>query len=259
MSTPQSLQIFSLNGFMGNMWLGPQAEVAQHISVKSDMAPAGLGLATWWPVGYDSGTFPLSNGIKSGVPELHRLRQLHPGPYVISAWSEGACVATEYLKAYGTEDLKGGTFYGNPYRAEGQWNPSGLALGSVTDPGGAGVGGPEKNWRTPDSIHHYCHGPNQPSYDDLSGIDQYTCCSVGIDGDVARIFYNFVFTQWSGAFHEIFAVAEDLSKEAGVTIFAMIKCAVQWVEFLGGQCKPHVNYTSHAGAAYLENVARSLP
>jgi hypothetical protein len=252
MSTAESLTVFSINGYMGNMWLGPQAEVASAVS-------GGNTRAWWQPIGYQSNSFPLSGGVKSGLAELRNQRQLHPGPYLITAWSEGCCVATEYLQSDTSGDLRGGAFFGNPYRAAGQWNPSGSALGAVRDPGGAGVGGPGHNWQTPASIHHYCHGPNQPSYDGLPGIDQYTCCSTGTDGDIARIFYNFVFTQWTGAFEEILVVAEDLAKDAGVTIFAAIETAVEWIRFFGGQCVPHTDYTSHAGAAYLTTLAESLP
>jgi hypothetical protein len=251
MSTPGSLTIFSVNGFMGNMWLGPQAEVAQAVSAA--------GLAYWQPIGYNSSSFPLNIGVAAGLAELRNQRNLHPGPYLISAWSEGCCIATEYLKSDSSGDCKGGAFYGNPYRAAGQWNPVAPALGAVGDPGGAGVGGPANNWKTPPSIHHYCHGPNQPSYDGLPGIDQYTCCSTGTDGDIARIFYNFVFSQWTGAFEEILVVAQDFAKQAGVTLYEAIKTAVEWIQFFAGQCVPHTDYTSHAGASYLVNLAQTLP
>lgn len=255
MSSSESLTVFSINGFMGNMWLGPQAEVAQHLSNQ------GVNLAYWQPIGFDSSPFPLNKGVANGRAAFREQRQLHPGPCFITAWSEGACIATLELQsdAQLQAECKGGAFYGNPYRSQGQWNPSGTALGSVPDPGGAGVGGPANNWRTPDSIHHYCHGPNQPSYDGISGVDQYTCCSTGTDGDIARIFYDFVFSKWGGGFQEILLIAEELAKNAGVTLFAAIKTAIEWIEFFGGQCKPHTDYTSHAGAAYLENLARSLP
>lgn len=253
MSNPKTLTIFSINGWNGDMWSGPQAEVARHVS--------GLGLAYWQPIGYDSSGIPLSGGVTRGRAEFRRQRQLHPGPCLLSAWSEGAVIATEELKSDPQllHDCKGGTFYGNPYRAAGQWSPSGAALGAVPDPGGAGVGGPGHNWRTPDSIHHYAHGPNQPSYDGIHGIDQYTCCSTGVDGDIARIFYNFVFAQYTGAFSEIVTVAEEVASNFGLGMFAAIKTAISWIEFFAGQTRAHQNYTSYAGGAYLANVAHALP
>ncbi len=253
MSTARSLTVFSVNGFQGDMWLGPQAEVAKALSNNNTRA-------FWQPIGYNSSSFPLNVGVSAGLAELRHQRQVHPGPYMICAWSEGACIATEFLKAGSASDLadlRGGAFYGNPYRAAGQWSPSGTALGAVKDPGGAGVGGPANNWKTPASIHHYCHGPGS-SYDGMPGIDQYTCCSTGEDGDIARIFYSFVFSKYGGAFSEILTVAEDFAKQAGVTLFAAIETAVEWIRFFGGQCQGHTNYTSYAGAAYLSGLANSL-
>jgi hypothetical protein len=201
--------IFSVNGYMGNMWQGPQAQVAATVQQNTG--------AYWQPVGYNSSQMPLNGGVKAGLAELENQRSLHPGPYLLCAWSEGACISTLYLQAQqaaGNTDCKGGVFFGNPYRAAGQWNPCAPAIGAVGDPGGAGVGGPGHNWQTPASIHHYCHGPNQPSYDGLKGTDQYTCCSTGLDGDVARIFYNWVFAQWLGGFEQLLSVASKLATSA---------------------------------------------
>lgn len=255
MSSSRTLTIFSINGWNGNMWLGPQAEVGHHLSDQD------ARLAYWQPIGYDSSGIPLSGGVARGRAAFREARRRHPGPCMIAAWSEGAVIATLELQSDPQllRDLRGGAFYGNPYRQQGQWSPSGNAVGSVPDPGGAGVGGPGHNWRTPDSIHHYCHGPNHPSYDGIIGIDQYTCCSTGVDGDIARIFYNFVFAQYTGAFTEIIAVAEHLVTNVGMTMFMAIKTAISWIEFFAGQTRAHQNYTSYAGASYLANVARALP
>jgi hypothetical protein len=253
MSNPRTLTIFSINGWNGDMWLGPQAQVAQQVSAA--------GLAYWQPIGYDSSGIPLSNGVARGRAEFHRQRQLHPGPCLISAWSEGSIIAALEIVADAQlrKDLRGGAFYGYPYRVAGQWNPSGSALGAVPDPGGAGVGGPQHNIRMPDSIHIYCHGPNQPSYDGIHGIDQYTCCSTGLDGDVARIFYNFVFAQYTGAFSEIVQVAEEVASSFGIGMFQAIHTAIEWIQFFAGGTAPHQNYTAYAGASYLKSVAAKLP
>lgn len=253
MSSPKTLTVFSINGWNGDMWSGPQAEVARHLS--------SVGLAYWQPIGYDSSGIPLSNGVARGRAEFRRQRQLHPGPCMISAWSEGSIIAALELQSDPLlmRDLRGGAFYGFPYRVAGQWNPSGTAVGAVPDPGGAGVGGPGHNIRMPDSIHIYCHGPNQPSYDGIHGVDQYTCCSTGVDGDIARIFYNFVFAQYTGAFSEIVQVATEVAQNFGMSMFAAIKTAISWIEFFASGTAAHQNYTSYAGGAYLEAVARKLP
>ena len=253
-----TLTIFTINGYMGDMYIGPQADCGRYLS--KNPVDHGLSLADWQPIGYNSGAFPLSSGVASGRAELRKQRSLHPGPCLIAAWSEGCCIATEELKSDPqlVADCKGGAFYGNPYRAEHQWNPSGSATGAVPDPGGAGVGGPAHNWQTPPSIHHYCHGPNQPSYDRKTGTDLYTCCSTGEDGDIARIFYNFVFNNWTGAFGEILVVAEDLVKNAGMTLFAAVETAFEWIRFFAGGTGPHTDYDSYAGKTYLAGVARGL-
>lgn len=252
MSSARTLTIFTINGFQGNMWLGPQAECGKYLS--------DAGLAYWQPIGYDSSQFPLNRGVAAGKAEYRKQRALHPGKAMLAAWSEGACIATEILREDNDPNIVAGAFYGNPYRAAGQWNPCPPALGAVRDPGGAGVGGPAHNWRTPAAIHHYAHGPNTgSSYDGKPGVDEYTCCSTGVDGDIARIFYNFVFSQWTGAFQEILVVAEDFAKNAGVTLFQAIETAIEWIRFFGGQCVPHTNYDSHAGKTYLAGVAAALP
>lgn len=251
MSSPQTLTVFSVNGFMGDMWSGPQAEVAKQLSDQK--------LAYWQPIGYNAGAFPLSVGASSGLAELKHQRALHPGPYVITAWSLGAIIATLYLKEDNSGDCKGGTFYGNPYRAEGQWNPSGNALGAVGDPGGAGIGGPKNNWRTPDSVHHYVHGPNQPSYDKISGVDMYTACPTDERGNLIRIVFDFVLTQWTGAIEDLWAFGEHLIGNGIGEAWAVTQAIIIAITFYAGQCKPHVDYTSYAGAAYLTGVARALP
>jgi hypothetical protein len=255
MSSPRTLTIFSINGYMGDMWSGPQAEVAQHLSNQ------GTNLAYWQPIGYQAGAFPLSTGVASGLAEVRRQRQLHPGPFLVSAWSEGAIIMTEWLRndPAALHDCKGGVTYGNPYRAAGQWNPTGSAIGSVPDPGGAGIGGPRNNWRTPDSIHHYVHGFNQPSYDGIGGVDMYTACRTDEVGSVERIIFDFVLTQWGGSVMDLWSFGEHLITNAIGEAWAVTQAIIQAISFYGGQCRPHTDYTSYAGASYLANLAHSLP
>lgn len=253
MSTARTLTHFSINGWNGDMWTGPQADVGRAVSAA--------GVAYWQPIGYDSSGIPLSNGVNRGRAEFRRQRQLHPGPCTMSAWSEGTIILALEMQSDPQliADIKAGALYGYPYRQEHQWNPRGTALGAVPDPGGAGVGGPGHNYAMPDNIHIYCHGPNQPSYDGIHGIDQYTCCSTGLDGDIARIFYNFVFAQYTGAFSEIVQVAEEVAASFGIGMFQAIKTAIEWIEFFAGGTAAHQNYTAYAGASYIINVARQLP
>jgi hypothetical protein len=41
-------------------------------------------------------------------------------------------------------------------------------------------------------------------------------------------------------------------------VLAMIKTAIEWIAFFAGQCAPHTDYTSYAGAAYLTNLVATL-
>jgi hypothetical protein len=259
MSSPATLTHFSINGWNGDMMIGPQADVGRYLS--GNPADHGLGLAYWQPIGYDSSGIPLSNGVERGRAEFRRQRQIHPGPCTVSAWSEGSVILALEMQQDPqlVHDIKAGALYGYPYRAAGQWNPRGTAIGAVPDPGGAGVGGPGHNYAMPDNIHIYCHGPNHPSYDGIVGVDQYTCCSTGFDGDVARIFYNFIFAQYTGAFSEILKVAEELVTNLGMNMFLAVKTAIDWIEFFGSQTAAHQNYSSYAGKTYIANVARTLP
>ena len=210
--------------------------------------------AFWQPIGYNCSSFPLNVGVSAGLAELRHQRQVHPGPYMICAWSEGACIATEFLKAGSASDLadlRGGAFYGNPYRAAGQWSPSGTALGAVKDPGGAGVGGPANNWKTPASIHHYCHGPGS-SYDGMPGIDQYTCCSTGEDGDIARIFYSFVFSKYRRCFFGDPHCRRGFREASGSHPVRRHRDQPSSGSGSSGASVPgHTDYTRYAGAAYL--------
>jgi hypothetical protein len=67
-----------------------------------------------------------------------------------------------------------------------------------------------------------------------------------------------VFTQWTGAIEEVYQVISEFAMNAGVSFFAALETAFEWISFFAGQCRPHTDYTSYAGAAYLAQVARAL-
>jgi hypothetical protein len=247
------LVCFSLNGYMGNLWLGPQAEVAQYVQQQTG--------TYWQPIGYMCNSFPLSGGVASGLAEFKRQRQLHPGPYIASAWSEGAIILTLAVKAElaaGNHDFKGAAVYGNPYRAAGQWNPCPPAGGAVGDPGGAGIGGPRNNWVAPASWHNYAHGPNNRGYDGKGGVDLYTCCPTNGEGTAIRIIFDFVLTQWTGALDDMWLFGEELITNSIHSAIDVTKAIILAISFYGGQCKPHTDYDSYAGKTYLANLAKTL-
>jgi len=252
-----TLTVFSINGYQGDMWSGPQADVARYLSDQ------GLNLAYWQPVGYNCFAFPLSVGVQSGLAEFQRLRQLYPGPYLLSCWSEGAIIGTLAVKAElaaGITDCKAAVAFGNPYRAAGRWNPSGGAPGSVGDPGGAGIGGPANNWAaSPAWWHNYAHGPNQPSYDGKPGVDIYTCCPTDDTGEAMRVVFDFVLTQWNGAIVDLWHFKDDLIRKGVLEIWSIINAILMAIAFYGSEKqRPHQDYSPNAGMNYLAGVARGL-
>jgi hypothetical protein len=246
-----SLTIFTINGYMGDMWSGPQADTGRHLSNQ------GLNLAYWQPIGYDCGRFPLSIGEKSGVAEMATQMQAHPGPFLVSCWSLGAIVWTDVYRKLGTpgwpplSDFKGATTFGNPYRQAGAWAPhvGGLPYGyTAADPGGAGVGGPRNNMsNTPDTWHDYAH----PG-------DMYTCCPTDETGADIRIIFDFVLTQWTGAVTDLVAFVEQgVSQGVLKSGWHILWAIIDAVTFYGGGTRQHVNYNPGPSMNYLAALAKS--
>ena len=248
------LTVFSINGYMGDMWSGPQAEVARHLSDQD------LNLAYWQPIGYQDTDFPLSGGVTSGLASFQDQRRQHPGPYVATAWSEGAIILTLAVKAEiaaGNTDCKAAVTYGNPYRGAGQWAPN-HGIGAVGDPGGAGIGGPRNNWTAPSWWHNYAHGPGQPSYDGQARRGPLHLLSTDQSGDDIRLIFDFVLTQWSGAVADIWEFGYSLVRDKISGVMAITEAIIHAISFYGGQCRPHTDYSSNAGQNYLAGVARTL-
>jgi len=247
--------IYTINGFMGDMWAGPQAQTGQYLSNQ------GLSLAYWQPIGYQNSDFPLSGGVANGLAELQNQFNLHGATtgasnVLVSSWSEGSIIHTLALQHSLRGDKgwpplsawKGSTTFGNPYRQAGNWAPK-TGPGAVPDPGGAGIGGPRNNLvNTPDWFHNYAH----PG-------DMYTCCPVNQVGDDVRIIFDFVLTQWTGAFDDLWEFGSDLAKELFGGSVAVIQAVVLAIVFYGGGTKEHVDYDPSPSMNYLAGIAKALP
>jgi len=245
---------------MGDMFIGPQADVGRYLSTNP--VDHGISAATWQPIGYNSSQFPLSRGLSSGLPELRNQIGLHPGPFLISCWSLGAIITTvwyEQAMAGGPQherlaDFKGCTTFGNPYRQQDNWAPR-SGVGAVTNPGGAGIGGPRNNLGegtnppTPDWWHNYAH----PG-------DMYTACPVSEVGDDIRIVFDFILTQWQGAESDLFAFARDAVKGPLSESFAVLGAIVDAISFYAGGCRQHVNYDARSMGAlnFMAGIAKGL-
>jgi len=241
---------FTINGFMGDMWAGPQADTGRYLS--------DLKLAYWQPIGYDAGSFPLSGGVASGLAELKRQMSLHPGLFVVSCWSEGAIIWVLAFEAIRRGDpgwpslsnFKGCTTFGNPYREEHSYAPK-TGPGAVPDPGGAGIGGPRNNLKgTPSNWHDYAH----PG-------DMYTVCPTDTNstGNDIRIIFDLVLTQWSGEFQDFFSLAMTLMSGPLKALPGLVGAIIKSITFFGGGTKQHVNYDPSPSKNYLAGVIRSLP
>lgn len=241
--------IFTVNGFRGDLWLGPQADVGRYLSNQN------LNIAYWQPIGYDNGQFPLGGGARSGLDELHHQLEEHPGPFLTSAWSLGAIVTVELLRemrgggrnAHRLPDWKCATTFGNPYRQADHWSPQ-SGIGAVPNPGGAGIGGPRYNLTdSPEWWLDYAH----------TG-DMYTCCDTGPRGDDQRIIFDIVLEKWSGftldLWEECMEVVSKPLQAAPSILWAIIEAII----FYGGGTKQHVNYDATALGAlnYSSAVAR---
>lgn len=260
--------IFTVNGFVGNMWQGPQAETGRALSDQ------GFHLAYFQPIGYNAAAFPLSIGVDSAVAEIKRQFVIHlagegyPGEQpmqhiLFSDWSEGSIAATlAYLHSYRGDDgwppvdmWKGRTTFGNPYRQAHKWAPSKGPF-AVPDPGGSGIGGDGNNFGTGGL-------PETPEWqrDFAHRLDMYTCCPDDDTGEAIRIVFDFALTQWNTS-HGLFAdlvtflsgLAEHTLKQLG-GLFGAITTAIS---FYSGGTRDHVNYTPQASIDYLESIARSL-
>jgi len=117
--------IFTVEGHMSNMWVGPCASNASAIQQA--------GKAYWQPVGYDCGALPFNNG--SGFSELTRLvgsltmdngvRFPAGCPWGIIGFSQGAQIVSDFMEkqilnngplAWRLKDFKRGLALGNPRR-----------------------------------------------------------------------------------------------------------------------------------------------
>ena len=245
---------YTVNGFMGDLWSGPQADTGRYLGNQ------GLNLAYFQPIGYNAGAFPLSTGVTSGLGELQNQFHIHGATegktnILMSSWSEGSIIATLAFEnsrngVAGWPPLsvwKGATTFGNPYREAGSYAPR-TGPGSVPDPGGAGIGGPRNNMKnTPAWWHNYAHPK-----------DLYTCCPTTQVGDDVRVIFDFVLTQWSGAVTDLIKFATSLKTNTVLGSEALLWAIVDAIAFYGAGTKDHVDYDPHPSMNYLAGIAKTL-
>lgn len=117
--------IFTVEGHMSDMWLGPCATIGRTLSEQ--------GVAYWQPVWYDCQALPFNN--KSGVASLASLlggttlpsgQPFPPGtPWGLAVFSQGAMVGCDFMRQqiltgplqWRLKDFRRGIAFGNPDRA----------------------------------------------------------------------------------------------------------------------------------------------
>jgi len=262
--------IFTINGFQGNMWSGPQANTGKALSDQ------GAHVAYWQPIGYNSGGFPLSVGVNSGLSALqtqfnvHLAGQGYPGEQpmkniLMSDWSEGSIIATlaYYNSVKGVPGWpsvsmwKARTTFGHPYRQLHKWAPNAafpqFGPDFAPDPGADGIGGTRNNMGEGGN-------PQTPSFqaDYAHPGDLYTNCPDDARGNAIRIIFDFVLTQFTGAFEDLWQFVLNLESNVLNEIGGITGAITIAVSFYSSGTAAHVNYDSTDSINYMLGVARTL-
>ena len=233
--------IFSIEGHMSNMWIGPCADTARILEQQ--------GVCRWQPIGYDTVALPFNNA--SGINEFVRLLEdrtlLPPGtPWALACYSQGAIVGTEtwiqHIQPkhgrlhWRLPDWRGTLAFGSPYRERdrvAEW---------VVDPPRPGTEGisPKRMVNTP------------PHWKDVARRgDLYT--EVDGSGDHVehkRAVYMAVQNQWSGHPDALLSQLIEISERPVPEMLAVIQAITNGVMFLGNMA-PHGGYDLRPGIEFL--------
>lgn len=214
--------LFTVNGFMGDMWQQVPADTARQLGDR----------IVWQPVGYDSGAFPLGIGADSGRRELRRLlTEEYPGRrFLLAGYSLGAIVATEVLDDVLTGDLSsrradflGGVAWGNPRQQ------------------GTGIAGPGNMANTPATWRNYANAGDIYPLRPERGGDNYT------------LVYNLVMTDWDGSLQSLVQTVARITDEPLQTVVGIVAAVVGGITFFADQT-PHTSYTPAAAVEFLRTL-----
>lgn len=224
--------LFTVEGHLSSMWMGPCAETARILESQS--------VVRWQPVGYDNVSLPFKN--QTGVTELVRLLAdrslLPPGtPWGMCIYSQGAIVGSTVWLDHVAEptgplhwrlkDWAGTIAFGNPYRQLDQVAPW------VTDPPRPGTQGISdiRMDATPDGWAEVARRG-----------DLYAENAAGTEASEFRTaIYMAVQNRWSGHPDSLLnQLVETVSRPIPETL-AMIQAIGSGVMFLGNMA-PHAGY-----------------
>lgn len=239
---PPRHTVFSVNGFLGDMWTGYPAIVAQA------MDPARC---VWQPIGWTNNSIPMTADILGGIAELKNQINLHPGTFMFSVYSEGSIVgsmvADEILNGDmqdRKDDFIGAVAFGHPRRKEGSRPPG------CPDPKGHGIAR-DRFENTPDFWWDY----SDPG-------DMYTCTPDGVEGDDITSCYQMI------AQSNIIGGSDTLEKQIlqlllnpTDNVIPLAGAIFKAITFFGGGVASHVHYHDREilpGVTYLNHAIGHL-
>lgn len=223
--------IFTIEGHMSNMWIGPCAETARILE--------GQGVCRWQPVGYNSASLPFD---KSAQNEFRRLLSdtglLPPGTgWGMVIYSRGGIAGSEVfmndiLPVHGSlhwrlKDLKRVVAFGNPWRERDKiapWIPTNVRPKDGTQ----GISD-QRMERTPDFWMEVAK----------TG-DIYAENTVDDAGENKTAIYKIVQNEWWGGPDSIFMQVFEVATSPITETIAIIKAITSGIMFA-------VNTSPHAG------------
>lgn len=178
-ANPKKHTIFTVNGFLGDMWTGYPAICGQAVTN-----------AFWQPIGWTNNSIPMTQNIKDGVAELINQINLHRGTFLMAVYSEGAILGALVMDEirngslqHRKNDFIGAIAFGNPRREQGSRPPG------CPDPGGHGIARdrtvdtPSSWWDYSDPDDMYACTPNGPAGDNITACYQMIAQSNIIGGN----------------------------------------------------------------------------
>lgn len=235
---PARHTIYSVNGFLGDMWSGYPAIVAQAMDDER---------CYWQPIGWTNNSIPMTDNIGGGKDELVDQINSRPGTFSLALYSEGEIVGAKVLEELQSGSLQhrmgdfiGAVTFGAPMR-EMHSHPPGCP-----DPGGHGIAR-DRTVNTPDTWWDYA----DPG-------DMYTCTPADQEGDFITSCYQAI------AQSNLIGGAGTLEKEMVLIItktvdvaLPLAKAIFKAIAFFGGGVAAHVNYHDRdiiPGVTYLDHA-----
>lgn len=220
--------MFTVNGFLGDMWLQQPSDTARALSEWVEHQP----------VGYASNAFPLGIGVEAGVKELKRLiRDVYPGRrFILAGYSLGAIITGDVFNALRSGDLRnrfndlvGVVTWGDPLR------PS----DGVTE----GIAGPGANLTDmPPTYRTFTHPK-----------DIYCSKPVGEAGEHYTLIFNLVLLKWTGSLLSILDQAMDLLQRPLPEVISIVNSVIGAIGFYSNQA-PHMDYPIDGAVQFLRGI-----